>query len=102
MEKFFIVVRNDLDPGLAMAQACHAAYTFGIYSPKKTRRNIAVLGASKQKLEELIVTSDGRKYDYEPFYEPDLNNEVTAAAFGAEAKSILSSLPLAFRGMQLA
>lgn len=100
MEKFFIVVRDDLDPGLACAQVGHAAYTFGMYSPRKTRRNIAVLHASKQKLEELIVTSEGRKYDYEPFFEPDINNEVTAAAFGAEAKKILSSLPKAFRDLK--
>jgi hypothetical protein len=97
MEKFFIVVRDDLDPGLAMAQACHAAYCFGVYSPKKTRRNIAVLSASKQKLEELVVMCEGRRYDYEPFFEPDLRDEITAAAFGAEAKKLLSSLPLALR-----
>ena len=101
MEKFYIVVRDDLDPGLALAQACHASYTFGMYSPRKTRRNIAVLHASKQKLEELVVASEGKKYDYEPFFEPALDNEITAAAFGAEAKKILSSLPKAFRDVQL-
>ena len=97
MEKWYVVVRDDLKPGLLVAQACHAAYCFGVQSPKPERENIAVLSASKAKLEELMALGGERKYPCTGFYEPDLGGELTACAFGAEAKKILSSLPLLFR-----
>ena len=101
MEKFFIVVRDDLDPGLACAQVGHAAYMLGVYSPRKTRRNIAVLHAPRAELERFCLQSEVIGCVYEPFYEPDLNDEITAVAFGEGARKLLRALPPAFKDVRL-
>lgn len=97
MEKFFVVVRADLDPGLQMAQACHAAYLLGVTSPKPERENIAVLGATKAQLEVLVQRALERGDTHQAFYEPDLQGELTACALDGSARKITSSLPKALR-----
>jgi hypothetical protein len=97
MEKFFVVVRADLDPGLQMAQACHAAYALGVSSPKPERQNIAVLGATKAQLEALVHRVVERGDCHQAFYEPDLEGELTAGAFDGSVRKLVSSLPKALR-----
>lgn len=97
MEKFFVVVRADLDPGLQLAQACHAAYALGISSPRPERQNIAVLGATKAQLEALVQRVAERGDVHEAFYEPDLGDELTAGAFDGTVRKLVSSLPKALR-----
>ena len=101
MEKFFVVAREDLDPGLFVAQACHAAYVLGMRSPKEERTNIAVLATSKENLESIVERAKARGLDHQAFYEPDLNDELTACALDGVCKKLTSSLPLAFKDTQL-
>lgn len=92
MEKFYVVVRTDLDPGLLVAQACHAAYALGVHSPKASRENIAVLGATRSELESLVALAAQRGDCHQAFYEPDLGGELTAGAFDGSVKKIVRSL----------
>jgi peptidyl-tRNA hydrolase len=96
MEKLYVVVRNDLAPGLQVAQVCHAVREFAHRFPELDRQwfeqsnNLVVLQVpTLEDLEKLVV--DGGVIA--PFHEPDLNGELTAAAFAAGRT--LSSLPLA-------
>src|SRR5262245_42595612 len=97
MEKFFVVARKDLDPGLFVAQACHAAYVLGMRSPKEERTNIAVLATSKENLESIVSRAKERGICHEAFYEPDLNDKLTACAIDGAGKKLTSSLPKAFK-----
>lgn len=92
MKRLYIVVRNDIAPGLQMAQACHAAREFTLKSGEDVGENLVVLHASHAELERLVTASP-----CVPFHEPDLGGELTAAAFGGNARKLLSSLPLALR-----
>lgn len=92
MKRLYIVVRNDIAPGLQMAQACHAAREFTLRSDEDVGDNLVVLHASHAELERLVASAP-----CVPFHEPDLRGELTAAAFGGEARKILSTLPLALR-----
>lgn len=98
MEKLYVVVRNDLPPGLQTAQACHALREFAHRFPELDRRwfessnNLVVLQVpTLGDLEGLVAIGSL----VAPFYEPDLGGELTAAAFGDGR--LLSSLPLALR-----
>jgi hypothetical protein len=97
MEKFFVVVRADLDPGLQLAQACHAAYALGVSSPRAERQNIAVLGATRAQLETLVQRVAERGDCHQAFYEPDLGGELTACALDGSVRKLVSSLPKALR-----
>jgi hypothetical protein len=97
MEKFYVVVRDDLAPGLMLAQVGHAAYAYGMSSPRPERTNIAVLSASRERLEALVAAAAERGDGHQPFYEPDLNDEITACAFDGSVRDLVSSLPLALR-----
>lgn len=95
MKRLYIVVRNDIPPGLQMAQACHAAHEFG-RTGEDVGDNLVVLHASHADLERLVASAAG-VCSCVPFHEPDLGGELTAAAFGCGARRILSSFPLALR-----
>jgi len=105
MEKLFVVVRNDLEPGLQLAQAVHAAVKYAL-SHEDARRwheesnNVAVLQvpdeAALKALTHQVLTRDPSCLAV-VFEEPDLDHQWTAAAFGGGAKKLLGSLPLALR-----
>lgn len=97
MSRMYVVVRNDLAPGLQIAQACHAAYAFGLYSPDESRENLVVLSTDKASLETLVAAVAQRDGGHVPFYEPDLGDELTACAFDETSRKALSCLPLALR-----
>jgi hypothetical protein len=96
MEKMYIVVRNDLKPGLQIAQAVHAAIAFAL--TYEEGENVVVLQAPDEQTVSDLVTQ-ARRLDYQAlsFSEPDLGGQVTAGAFGGEAKRLLSTLALALR-----
>ncbi len=96
MNKIYILIRNDLSVGLQLAQAVHAAIAFCLEHFEATRdwnkasNNVAVLGVGGE--EELK-----RHVEVEPFFEPDMAGQLTAAAFFPTGKQWkrFSSLPLA-------
>lgn len=96
MKRLYIVVRNDIAPGLQLAQACHAAREFMRQSTEDVGDNLVVLGASHRELERLVAAARD-VCDVVPFHEPDLGDEMTAAGFGGAAHRLLSSYPLALR-----
>lgn len=96
MKRLYIVVRNDISPGLQIAQACHAAREFTLQCEEDVGENLVVLHASKDDLERLVAEASGR-CTVVPFQEPDLGGELTAAAFGIGARKLLSCYPLALR-----
>jgi len=103
MLKLFIVVRADLDPGLQMAQAIHAAIQFVLEHQTEARawydtsNNVIVKQvADEATLTELVLERDYNRTTCQVFGEPDLNGAWTAAAFmGEGANAYLRELPLA-------
>jgi hypothetical protein len=96
VKRLYVVVRNDLPLGLQMAQACHAARKFTLQHREDVGDNLVVLHASAGELACLVARADGL-VTTTAFHEPDLGDELTAAAFGLGARVLLSSLPLACR-----
>lgn len=115
MQKLFIVVRADLDIGLQMAQAIHAAVQFAYYNPEEHKdwfngkdwsypqdphgpNNIVVKHiANEAELLALVQKAAPKSMGLATFHEPDLDNQLTAAAFGGPgAQQLLWHLPLAF------
>lgn len=105
MQKLFIVVRADLDLGLQMAQAIHAAVQFVFELPEQARawytdsNNVIVKQVpDEEALATLVSGRDWRRVQCQVFGEPDLNGAWTAAAFiGEGANAYLRELPLARR-----
>ena len=100
----FIVVRNDLPPGLQAAQAVHAGFLFAQEHPDETNEwhntSQFVVILQVPDLDSLIdrfkrlPSSVARVM----FHEADLDDDATAfAALGHEAGSLLSDLPLALK-----
>lgn len=97
MKRLYVVVRDDLPPGLMMAQACHAAHEAGLYMDEDVGDNLVVLSASHAKLRELEAQAPALGLPHIAFHEPDLGGELTACAFTSKARPLVSSLPLALR-----
>lgn len=103
MLKLFIIVRADLDPGLQIAQAVHAAVQWVVEDPDlshvwhKKSNNVVVKHVKDEvALLDLANKAEARRCVVERFQEPDLANAVTAVAVvGAEANALLRELPLA-------
>lgn len=74
-----VIVRQDLERGIAMAQACHAAYGFGKDNGNvETNGFLYVLAASR---EQIVMHADRLSLELVPFHvfnEPDLNDSETA------------------------
>lgn len=100
----FVVVRDDLPPGLQLAQACHAARDFSLRHPgADVGENLIALAATHPDLQDLVLrVAAGGLCLCVPVHEPDLGGQLTAAAFGSEARPLLSCLPLALRGLESA
>jgi hypothetical protein len=99
MDALYVVVRHDLGAGLQMAQACHAVREFTREHPADgVGDNLVVLETSLDRLHFLAYRARvGEKCRTTAFHEPDLGGELTAVAFGAGARKLLSELPLAGR-----
>lgn len=102
MKRLYVVVRDDLPPGLQMAQACHAVREFTLKYPElDVGENLVVLQA-KGEAQLLRLCFDNTWDNIDAvllvFREPDLGGEYTAFAAASEARPLVSSLPLAGRG----
>ena len=104
MEKLYIVVRPDIAPGLQAAQACHALREFVERHPEIDRKwfkesNNIVLLNSRSYGHLGVIAGQARDHEvaYADFYEPDLDDELTAVAIGPEGAKLVSQLPLALR-----
>lgn len=102
MNRLYIVVREDLPPGLQIAQSCHALRTFAADYPEldaawyANGNNIVVLRVADERT---LVTLGHDLYDQNVrvsyFTEPDLDDETTAIACEESAKPFLRRLQLA-------
>jgi peptidyl-tRNA hydrolase len=103
MLKLFIIVRADLDPGLQLAQAVHAAIQWVIEDPdlssiwhKKSNNVVVKHVADEAALLALAEKAYERGCVVEAFKEPDLDDATTAVAIvGGGANALLRDLPLA-------
>ena len=86
---YFFVMRqlNGLNKGI---QAGHAAVEYGLkYGNKKTYKNFAkhhktfilLDGGGSEQMKTRMEELESFGIDYAPFYEPDLNNSLSAIAF---------------------
>ena len=102
--KLFIVVRSDLVPGLQAAQACHALDEFSAEHPElyaswhEKSKVLVLLGVAQESdLDGLAGCAERKGLRLARNFEPDLGGELTAVAFGPEAKSLLRPLSLLLR-----
>lgn len=95
MDKLYGVVRNDLRPGLMAAQVGHALIGWALKYGAPPE-NLVILETTKEHLEELRQGFADRRSV--AFYEPDVNDELTAIAVSEpDAHRALSALPLALK-----
>jgi len=90
MEKLFVITRNDLSAAYQAVQSGHAVAEWMIANKdhhwqNKTLVYLAV--KDLRRLELLKEKLDSRCYDPVCFYEPDMNNELTAVAVYAKQNS---------------
>ena len=98
MKRLYVVVRNDLGPGLQLAQACHAVQGFTReYAAVDVGDNLIALGAPPFALAQLGLHALLADLPIYLFFEPDLGKELTAIALNGEAQKLVASLPLALR-----
>jgi peptidyl-tRNA hydrolase len=104
MDRLYVLVRSDLNPGLAMAQACHAVAAFAAAYPEECAHwkaggnNLVCLSVpSEGPLRAMAARSLERGALVTVFTEPDLHGQATAVAISGEAKATLRQLPLALK-----
>ncbi len=102
--KLYIVVRNDLAPGLQIPQAVHAKELFSHDHPEtntewyEKSNNIVVLQAEgKEHLAKIAYDLNNNGVRVSLFREPDINDELTAIAVAPSGAKHLSCLPLALK-----
>ncbi len=108
-KRLYVVVRNDLLPGLQISQSIHAKDDFTHEHPdeelkwRNESNTIIVLSGSIDQLYSVISKALTNHVKYSRFKEPDLNNQVTAVALepGEKTVEIVKGLPLALRDLIL-
>jgi hypothetical protein len=104
--KLYLVSRGDLPVGVQACQAIHAMREFVADHPEEESKwyresnHIAFLEApDKDMLEFLINEANENGILYSAFYEPDIENELTAVAFSPtmDSRELLSQLPTALK-----
>lgn len=101
-EKLFAVLRKDLHPGAKACQAIHAVRAYAQEYPfieaMWWRNSNTIVLLETEDLLSLEAKAQSKGITCVRFVEPDWAPEgtLTALAFGPDAKSLLSSLPLAF------
>ena len=107
-QKFYIITRKDLSNGDQIAQVAHSATTFARESYdsfvkwKDESSYIVVLSVENLKalqlLREKLLINQVEVFD---FYEPDLDDKLTAISLNPEqyeiSRRIVSNIPLAFQ-----
>lgn len=105
--RLYVVVRNDLVPGLQISQSVHAKDEFTKEHPEVERQwarssnTIIILSGTKNQLYTAISQALTKNVKYASFKEPDLNYEVTAVVFepGFDTVELVSGLPLALKDL---
>jgi hypothetical protein len=91
-KRLYVIVRADIPTGYQMAQSCHAAAAIGADQPLQLSKfpTIVILSAYNLKGLEVLHKLTLREHAANddplpvPFYEPDLNDEMTAFAVFAD------------------
>jgi peptidyl-tRNA hydrolase len=101
--KLFIAVREDLSPGLATAQAVHAAFAFAHDHPElvgpwqKDSQYLVIVGVPDESaLIALASRAIAAEIALTTWHEPDMGDQATAVAIapGDAARRLCSNLPL--------
>jgi hypothetical protein len=103
--RLYVIVRNDLLPGLQISQSIHAKDEFTHAFPDvelKWRQNsntIIILSASPYELEGVVRNAEILGIRHSVFMEPDLYGQVTAVALEPcnLTVEVVSNLPLALK-----
>jgi peptidyl-tRNA hydrolase len=102
--KMYVIARADLDPGMQLAQSCHALRLFTAEHPALDREwyeesnNLVCLAVPDEKaLKALCRSAESAGVPYSRFHEPDLGNSLTAVALAPAGTGLVGSLPLALR-----
>jgi len=95
--KLYAVGRGDLPPGLRAAQLGHACIHWVLKYGEPPDNLVLVEAADRAALEALRDALRAENVPMVEFYEPDLNDELTALAVDPGGWKMLSSLPLAFK-----
>jgi hypothetical protein len=99
MSKLYVIVQEDLSPGMKIAQGGHALCSFSsdhaeVYRDwYTTSNNLVVLQAPD--LQVLADSLSEKGFRSSCFHEPDLNDQLTALAVEPAAQRWLSNLRLA-------
>ena len=102
-DRLYLIVRGDLPPGLAAAQAAHAAFEFSAQHPDLVRPWLAqskylvlVTVPDEDALIGLASRALQRGIRLTSWHEPDMANALTAIALepGPEARRCTANLPL--------
>lgn len=95
--KLYVLIRDDLPPGLQLAQAVHAATAFALAHPDlaSSTPNVVVLAVADEPALLAHVHAGGRRPGV-VFREPDIGDEATAYATVSTGINF-SCLPLAGR-----
>jgi len=100
------VTRQDLSPGYQVAQSCHALRQFSEEHKEidnewfHNSNYLAVLSAKDENaLLKLIEKADSQGVKFSVFFEPDLDNQITAVALepGIISKKLCSNFRLALK-----
>lgn len=101
--KLYVVVRGDLSPGLACAQAVHAAFAFAGVHPALTTawqrdsQYLVILSVPDElALTSLMLKAAAADGTYTLWREPDLDDQATALTLGpgSVARRLTANLPL--------
>lgn len=103
--RLYVVVRNDLAPGIQISQSIHAKDEFTRRYPEleatwaRDSNTIIILSGSNNDLYSVIGKALTKGVCYATFKEPQLNNEVTAVALEPSYSTVevVRGLPLALR-----
>lgn len=110
-DKLYIVTRADIPAGLQAAQSCHALAEFfrqfqELSHAWQDQSNYIVLlsTTSEESLDLIRAVADNHGLRHAPFYEPDLDGQLTAVAIEPSqlTSKILSKLPLALKEAAIA
>lgn len=107
-KRLYVIVRDDLSPGLQISQSIHAKDDFTYDYPseallwRRTSNTIIVLSADAVDLEKLLVKLSYFDLKHSVYMEPDLYGEVTAVAVEPSklTASLLAGLPLALKDIE--
>lgn len=99
MDRLYLITRRDLPPGPQAVQSCHAMAAFAIehreafeawFQGSNTLALVSV--ENERELESLLDTANSKGISASDVREPDLEDQLTALAFGPEGRKICRGL----------